>query len=275
MSSRFQGLFDSVKEILPRLPELLLYIGVAVFLLDEFLRVTFSITLLSTSTYDLRISLAVSLIALFIFTMNHRMDELEAGIEQARKQFFGIIEVLPPHQYIDFPNLISSCRIVRLLALAGTRAGFLGDSKVRDAFLDPARKSKITILLANPFSAAIQERYQRDEPDTYEAGPAGIERRLVALYDLTSNLRPEAADTIDVRVYDCYPTISVLQADDDLYSTTYGHKLRGADCPKVHCSAGGEYAKFLLKHFQEVYADGVPLVDWIRKHHPELEKKSP
>ena len=146
----------------------------------------------------------------------------------------GVVEVLPSYQYIDFRELVTSCKVVKLLTISGTKAGFLGDSRVRDVLADLHRKSHVTILLANPFSEAITTRYQHDEPDTYEAGPDGIERRLLALYRIISELPSNARSAMEVRVYDSYPTISIIQGDNDLYSITYGYKLRGGDCPKVH-----------------------------------------
>lgn len=270
MSTKPHKLLESLRKGLPRLPELLIYLGVGILLLDEFLRSTFSISFLTKPAYDIRPSLAIPLIALFIYTIAHKVDKLMVAVEQSKKQYLGVIEILPPHQYLDFRELISTCKIIKLLTLSGTKAGFLGDSNVSDALADPNRKSKITILLANPYADAIKLRYESDEPDTYEAGTGGIERRLVALGSIISSLPSKKA--IDVRVYDCYPTVSIIQADSDLYSTAYGYKLRGGDCPKIHSKLEGDYAKFLLKHFDKVYKSAVPLADWLAKYHPELTK---
>jgi hypothetical protein len=250
-----------------------MYLGVGFLIVDEFLRDSFSVSLLVRPAYDIRLTVAISLIALFVFTVTRKIENLHSEVRKSRRQYLGIAEVLSPNEPVDFHKLLATCRTVKLLTLSGTKAGFLGDSTVRESLANPKRKCRITILLANPYSEAIKTRYQCDEPDTYEVGLEGIERRLIALGRIISSLPSSKMSAIDVRVFDCYPTISIVQADNDLYSTVYGFRLRGSDCPKLHSLKGGDYADFLLKHFQKVYENSVPLLDWIKAHHPNVVAK--
>lgn len=260
----------SLQKLIEKLPEHLMFIGVALLLIDEFVGSIFGIQLLVSETYDVRMTLAISVVAFFVFSITKRLDKIQASFLSDR-QFLGVIEVLPPHQYLDFCELVLNCKTVRLLSLSGTKAGVLGDSAVREALLDKTRKSSVTILLANPHSDAIVYRYEHDEPDTYEAGLEGIERRIIALFGIHSSLPISVrANKLDIRIFNSYPTLSIIQADDDLYSASYGYKLRGGDCPKIHAKVGGDYARFLLHHFSKTYRDAVPLEQWMSKYHPEL-----
>lgn len=271
MTSKY-NLTSKIEEMLPRFPEFLMYIGTAILLLDEFLRVTFSFQILSSPSYDVRISIGIMVIVLFAFNLNSKMESMKKDLSNSMKDYLGIIEVLPSDHYTDIKSLLLKHKAIRILTLSGTKTGFLGDSKVREIIEHTKRKTNIIILLANPYSEAIKLRYMNDEPDTYEAGPEGIERRLIALYKMLNNMPDKIAQITEIRVFDSYPTISIIQADDDLYSTTYGYKLRGGDCPKVHSRLRGDYAQFLINHFNKVYADSLPISEWVAKYNLDVEK---
>jgi hypothetical protein len=263
-----RGAVDVAKRALNSTPEIVLYLGVSLLVVDEFARTTFGYSFLGA--HDFRLSLAVGLTALFTFTFARKLDRLNRSVQKLRITL-GEISVMPAHEHVDFRQLLQSSHEVRLLALSGTKTG-LGDSEVLELLASPRRKCKVTILLANPRSPAILRRYSDDEPAGYEAGPDGIERRLLALQDACASLSGKARRLLDIRVYDGYPTISILQADELLYSTTYGFKLRGGDCPKVVSKTGSEYGTFLLKHFSCVYKAAVPLTEWIDKHRSVVSK---
>ena len=263
---------NKLTKLLARLPDLLMSLGIGTLLIDEFLESVFSFSPLNT--YGIRVSLGIALIALFGITINIRIKNLQEVFQRLDKKYLGVLEVLAPYEAIDFREMVYNSSTVKLLTLSGTKAGFLGDSSVTDALLDSKRKSSIVILLANPFAKAIIERYEKDEPRTYETGLDGIERRLLNLWNIINGLPKQARNKLDIRVFDNYPTISIIQSDKDLYATLYGYKLRGGDCPKVHSELDGEYSKFLLRHFNNIYEKSTPIADWVAKYHPKLLEKN-
>lgn len=256
-------------DITENVPKYLVLIGLCVLIIDEFFRSIFNVTLLSTPTYDGRISLIIAVITIFILIIIKKLDKMTEYLT-IHKNLLGIIEVIPSNQTIDFRELILKNKIVRILTLSGTKTGCLGDSAVQSALVDDKRNSKVTILLANPFSNAIKTRYEKDEPDTYEAGPEGIERRIISLYNILTKLNQKTKKTLDIRIFDNYPTISIVQSDNDLYSVSYGYKLRGGDCPKVHSKKDSEYGNFLLNHFEKMYLDAKPIEEWIQEYRPDV-----
>src|SRR5436853_3377454 len=174
--------------ILLRLPEWLLFSGVVVLVSEEFLRSTFGISFLTSNTKDLRISIGIAVITLFVMSMRIEMGRLTGALDRSTTKLLGVLEVLHAHEIINFKDMLEACAEIKILSLSGTKAASLGDSRVQDILSDPERKSKITILLANPHSEAIKIRYRNDEPESFEAGTEGIERRLIWLYKILSEL---------------------------------------------------------------------------------------
>ncbi len=253
-----------LKQIASKLPDWLVYVGVILLVADEFMRRIFGFGFLDFFN-DARITVITIVTSALAISIILKLDRLTKKLEQSKGSLEGIIEVLPSHQHIDFAELIMKSKDVKLLTLSGSRSG-LGDARVSDALNNGERRSKVTILLGDPSSAAIKSRYENDEPSTYEAGTVGIDRRLRALYQMLNAMSPKLRNKTDIRVFSSYPTLSIIQADDDLYTTAYGYKLRGTDCPKVHSSKGQEYGTFALKHFDMVYKSATPLEDWITAH---------
>ena len=178
----------------------------------------------------------------------------------------NFIDVLSHDEIIDFIEILNKKKEIKLLTLSGSKTGQLGSESIRELLEDNNRKSKITIMLGDPFSDAILNRYKYDEPDDYEAGIEGITRRLVKLHSIKLALSEEAKKKLEVRVFKNYPTISVIQADNDLYSSVYGYKLRGSDCPNVHTTLNSDYGRFLLNHFNKAYLSSIPLENWIAEN---------
>lgn len=253
-------------DVLKDLPDYLTYLGVGLLLFEEFLRGATGYSLLKGDTNDLRISVGIGVITIMAINLIVKLNLIKNRINTFSSKYLGVLEVLQSFEYIDFKELLEKSSTVKLLTLSGTKTGHLGDTDVRETLMDPNRKSTITLLLANPFSDSIKTRYSMDEPDTYEAGTDGIKRRLIWLYKTYKSLPRNAQDKLNIRVFNNYPTISIIQADKDLYSTVYGYKLRGGDCPKIHVHADGDYGKFILKHFDKVYQTAIPLETWVREN---------
>lgn len=189
-----------------------------------------------------------------------RLARLRTKVSDLRIQSESDIEVLGTPE-IDIPRVLRESSRVRILTLSGSSIARLSDANVRDAL--ESSKAEITILIANPHSQAIHIRYEKDEPDTHISGKIGIFRAIKSLSEFRKKLKPERQIQIDIRVYDNYPSVSLVQADKTLFSTVYGYRLRGADCPRIKVRQNSEYGEFLLRHFQTVYDSAMPLDIWI------------
>ena len=253
---------DNLKDFFDKLPNALMYLGIAFLLIDQFLRN--AIKLQIVSGFELHLTIGISVIGLLAFTLSKKIDKVSDNIDKISEKYAGILEVLPSNYSINVFELIKKSRKIRILTLSGTKLGELGDSRLKETLLNIPKELELTILLGNPYSISIITRYEKDEPDTYETGLEGIERRLLMLYDINNQLPKAKQKKICIKVFDNYPTISVIQTDNDIYSVVYGYKLRGGDCPKVHSNIHGEYGKFLIKHFQEVEKCSISLEDWIK-----------
>lgn len=198
-----------------------------------------------------------------IFVLNKQRSAIDEKIMSDTKERLGVDELIPSSQDIDVPRLLRESKNVRILSLAGTKLARLGDGEILAALQDRGRR--VTLLLADPRSPAIITRYEDDEPPTYETGLDGLDRRLRQLHSLRSEIPNRTKARFEIRIYRCYPTCSILQFDEEIYSITYGYKLRGSDCPKIRaCDIRGKYAEFLKKQFEHVYNDSITLEAWIQ-----------
>ncbi len=162
-------------------------------------------------------------------------------------------------------------RSIRVLNLAGTQFARLGKRANLGSLFDMSQKMLLQILLGDPKSEGVRLRYESGfgEPDTFEAGLAGIERRLISLYVLWKTSEKSHRDKIDIRVFPSYPSVSLIQIDEDYYSAIYGCQLRGGDCPIIHTTAENPYSEFLVAHFNNVQSGSSLLADWVQKYCPD------
>jgi hypothetical protein len=263
---------ENFTNIVRHIPDYLTYALAALLLVDETIGRTTGFHLLKTPNTDFRIIIGVGLITAFTLNLTLKLNQIKDELRKIFGKYLGVVEVLGPYEELNFAELLEKTNTIKILTLSGTIAGQLGNTKVMEILEDESRKSKITLLLADPYSPAIITRYQSDEPSSYEAGIEGIKRRLVLLYKLKSKLNATASQKLEIKVYKNYPTISVVQADHELYSTVYGFQLRGGDCPKVHADAGGDYGKFLIKHFNKVHETAVGINEWYEQNKIDLEQ---
>lgn len=250
-------------EIVGQITTYVMYAAVAALILEEAIRKLFGVSFLKIGETDYRTTIGVVAVIFTALAITSRLRIIEKAISALTSKYLGVVEVLEPHVNVDIKEGLMTCRTIRILTLSGSITGNLSNKDVLNSIGNPKRVANITILLGNPFSESIMCRYQTDEPQNYEAGPEGIRRRLFYLYSLKKQMSADLQNKFTVKVFDNYPTISVLQLDRDVYSSVYGYKLRGNDCPKVHADIKGEYGKFLLNHFEQIEKDAMPLEDWV------------
>ena len=87
---------------------------------------------------------------------------------------------------IESPALLAKTKSLKVLGI-GISWLVTGDNKTRiEEML--ARNQKIMILIPDPLSSEIRERYEKDEPPSFELGLEGLARRVCDWYDLKKRL---------------------------------------------------------------------------------------
>lgn len=191
-----------------------------------------------------------------------RLHRLRRRLDELRIQSKYEIDVVDQMD-IDVVGMLKTGNRIRILTLSGSVIAKLQDTQVQSMLR--STKADVTILIANPYSIAIKTRYECDEPANHESGTRGVFNRLNNIHNLRMSLPEDQRRRIDVRVYDNYPSVSLVQCDGVLFSTVYGFRLRGADCPRIRVDAQSRYGQFLLQHFGEVSTKAVPLDKWVEQ----------
>lgn len=245
------------------------YIALAFVLLDE---LVFSLSLLSSFEIserligiNLRLAILATVLAAVVLIIDKESTEIVSRFDALDLGKGGVIDFIPPNTDSGVSQQYRDSREIKILTLVGNQFAKLGaQNALRDLF-DLTRTDAVTILLGNPDSEGVQLRYKPGfgEPDTYETGPEGIRRRLFTLYEKVKELSDAERANVDIRVFDSYPTISVVAVDSELYASFYGFNLRGGDCPKMKTTKDTPIGRFLMDHFQNVYAASTPLSEWI------------
>jgi len=255
-------------ETLERLPDILTIVLASGLLIQEVIHRISGIDILIIQNKDWKEVVVSILVVALVITLLKRLKNIDNKFDKVIGNHLGIVEVLNPHENVNLVDLIMSNKAIKILTLSGSTTARLGDDNVKD-MLKNNKKTSIQILLGNPYSDAIKNRYDSDEPDTC-TGIGGISNKLIMLQRIKNSLTPAIAKKLDVRVFDNYPTISVLQADKDIYSSVYAYRLRGTDCPIVHAEKDTPYGDFLTKHYDGVCDASMPLEQWIIKYNVKI-----
>jgi len=249
--------------ILESVPDAIAYVGTAILAFEQGIA-----SLLDRQSFlsdEARITVLALIIASLVATLKLKERRLERLVGITADKLGGVEDLVPSSQGIDLKELLTASKNVRILTLAGTKLALLGDDEILKLIID--RRRNVILLLADPKAELIRLRYERDEPATYETGIDGLERRLDSFLQLVRGIPARDKRALDVRVFACYPTCSIVQADDDMYAVIYGYKLRGSDCPKIHTHANsGPFSQFLSSHFERVYRDSIPIEEWADQH---------
>jgi hypothetical protein len=263
------------ERITKAIPEAVTYLGIGALLLDDALHgVLNTPTLIPT---DIRISLIGAVLASLVWSLAQHARKLSATLDTLGQWRNSSLRVVSTWDELDLLKRYRAARQVRILTLAGTQFAKLGLQEALQALFDLSKDKDVRILIGNPKADGIKLRYTpgQGEPATFETGPDGVERRLKDLHARWVLLSAQQQKQMQIRVFAQYPTLSIVQMDDDWYSASYGFELRGGDCPKLHSQSGGEYAHFLRQHFDKTFDKAEPLDEWMRRYHPSAALASP
>lgn len=183
------------------------------------------------------------------------------------------VEVLDANENYPVSEMIVNCEEIDILTLSGSIIVPLTKEETIRSIVDQRRRSELTILISDPFSQSIIERYQKDEPLTSQASIANIEKRIILLSQIISQLRADERKRVHVGVYRNYPTVSVFRGDNKIYFSYYGYKLRGEDTPTVLTASDQRLGIKILEHFKSVREDATPIALWIERNYESLQNK--
>lgn len=257
--------------LLSRVMEAFLVVAIGALIVNNLYKLAFQKEMFSTN--HAFVGLAPYILVAVVVLFYKLVNDLRQNTKIIQELIPLKAEVLKEGEAYPVRDMITNCERVNILTLSGSIAIPLTDEQTIRSIVDSRRRSEITILIGDPFSESIKERYKRDEPLTHQAGIAGIERRILLLSEIIGSLAPKARERIHVGVYENYPTISIFQGDHQIYFSYYGYKLRGDDTPTILTTVDQRLGAALIKHFDQVKKDATPIAQWIEKHYDRLTDK--
>ncbi len=127
-----------------------------------------------------------------------------------------------------------------------------------DQFQDWARATTVRILLLDPDAPNIKHAYA-DQRDAEESNPAGSIRKDVHEFiSRTHAIRLEYADSFQIRLYRCIPSINVCIIDDEAFWGPYVFGRQSRSTVTFLCRRGGHMYTTLATHFDQVWRNSRP-----------------
>lgn len=251
------------------IPTLVVYGGIASLLLDDAISAFFGIQ--AFIPISVRISLIGAVLGSLVWILSQYLRKTNVSLQQLEGDRQRSAFILDSWENIDLQSRYKSAKCIKILNLAGTQFAMLGRQELLSSLFSMVPEKTVEILMGNPSGVGVKLRYddKQGEPQTYDTGPLGIDRRLVDIYKRWKELPKKYQSRLIIKVYSQYPTVSLVRLDHDYYSATYGYLLRGGDCPKLHTIIGSSYSNFLERHFENVAADATTLAEYIQQTHPE------
>lgn len=261
----------TLEKLSKSIPQLVVYVGVIFLLLDDTLHSIFNIP--TFVPINARISILTAVIASLTWILSGYSRKVDRSIDEFSKWKKSEAEIINNWGEIDIAQRYRDAKNIKILNLAGTQFAQLGKQSNLDSIFNLSKTQNAQVLVGNPYGEGVKLRYRNGcgEPQTYETGLEGMERRLKDLYIRWNKLSTRNRNKIEIKVFPLYPTVSFVRLDHDYYSATYGFDLRGGDCPKIHTVSGCKYSIFLDKHFDNVFNTAMNLEDWINKYHKEIQ----
>jgi len=123
---------------------------------------------------------------------------------------------------LEVPNIIRSTKFIKVLGIGNS--WLLKDSNLNllKKHLNDGKSAKI--LIPNPLSIEIIERYKNDEPATFELDLGGLAEFAIDWYELMKEY-----ESLEVRLYDGYPVVNMSVYQDYLFASPVLFKRRGKD----------------------------------------------
>lgn len=263
---KLQSLVFLVKHV----PDAFLLVVLLLIVVNDLVQKFFGWKAFESSSVLARLAAPIILAGLLLLL--RLLREIKEEIRPLHRLAGEVVEVVPGEGGIPCSELMRTRAQIDILTLAGGVIVPLDDQSVVQALVDGRRQSRVRCLIADPFSEVIQKRYLHDEPVWKQGGVDIIETRLVWLFSLLERLDSVARKRLKVKVYSNYPMISVFRADDSIFASYYGYQLRGHDTPMVRTDVATYYGRCVMKHFERLYEDALPITRWMMKSYSRLNR---
>lgn len=119
------------------------------------------------------------------------------------------------------------------------------------------RRNSVVILIPDPLSPEIMERYNVDEPPTYELGLEGLARRIINWHNLSKEY-----NNLELRAFHRYPVVNVSVYDKHVFASPVLFQRRAKDSLTVIFRRPSSGAEIYEDHFDKIRKNGsFPLTD--------------
>jgi|WetSurMetagenome_2_1015567.scaffolds.fasta_scaffold328571_1 hypothetical protein len=110
---------------------------------------------------------------------------------------------------------------------------------------------QIHVLIPDPLSPEVIERYEKDEPKSAKLGLNGIARRVIKWYEMK-----QRHPSLNVRIFNRYPVVNLSIYDKHVYASSVLYQKRGFESLTVIFRRPSKGAEIYEDHFDQVYLSG-------------------
>lgn len=148
------------------------------------------------------------------------------------------------------PELLRSSKVFKVLGIGNK---WLVDGPCREILIKRIKEGReAQILIPDPTSQEIAERYLNDEPDTFELGLSGLAERAINWHKLVT----EYGSNLEVRLYDDYPVVNMSIYDNCVFVSPVLYKRRGKDCLTTVFRSPSIGSAYYVEHFDGLFNKG-------------------
>ena len=164
------------------IPQIVVYGGLVFILFDDALHSTFNIS--TFVPMNIRISILTAVIASLTWIVSNYSRKVESSVAEFSKWKKSEAEIIDNWGEINIAQRYREARNIKILNLAGTQFAQVGKQSNLDSIFDLTKTQNLQVLVGDPYGQGVKLRYRNGwgEPQTYETGLEGIERRLKDLY---------------------------------------------------------------------------------------------
>lgn len=212
------------------------------------------------------ILLVIAIIAsYFVFKLSELTNEIRQGLRIIKDTSeVGIVEVYQSRSTIHSPKWSEFIgKAKKVIWLYGIAEGRYAEDKSTSEILEKLTNKKdnvdIRILLLDARSQ-VAKKLDKEEGGI-GAGVIGIVTRALEQFKSIKNKDKNCKDKIKIRVYDFYPQVSIVRADDQILVTHYLRYLPGNSCVTylIRNVPNGIF-KYYRDHFEEMWENSSEFV---------------
>ena len=148
------------------------------------------------------------------------------------------------------PTILQSTTVFKVLGIGNS--WLVENPKLLDILIGKLEDGKeAKILIPDPLSEEIIERYNNDEPNTFEKGLPGLARLAISWYMMMQQYK-----NLQVRLYDGYPVVNMSIYDNYIFVSPVLYKRRGKDCLTAVFRRPSSGSSIYEGHFDDLFKTG-------------------